>query len=112
MITLAFRLTKPAANPVRRAFELRPYLDGFAIDAGKPAYDQTAVLLGIRGPQPELWQVVDKGRVVIDSDGHCEWKRDWPKKHAYVKIKGDPARLTRIIEDLMKAQPKLEHPKP
>lgn len=95
----------PATNPVRRAFELRPYRKGRAIDAGKPAYDQTAVLLAVRGPDPELWQVVDKGRVVFDSDGHCQWKRDPPKRHAYVKIKGGPAKLTRLIEDLMKAPP-------
>lgn len=37
---------------------------------------------------------------------------DWPKKHAYVKIKGDPAKLTRIIEDLMKTPPKPKRPNP
>lgn len=99
--------TSPA-NPVRRAFELRPYLDGKAIDRGKPAHDQAAVLLAVRGIQPELWNLSGDGRVVVDSDGHTEWKPDQRVKHRYASIKGRPDRLAKLIDDLMTAAPKLK----
>lgn len=88
-------------NPIRRAFELRPFPGGFAIDRGKPAHDQAAVLLAVRGAEPSFWQVVSGGRVVVDSDGHTEFRTDRDRKHEYVKIKGSPAPLAKIIENLM-----------
>ena len=94
-----------SSNPVRRAFELRPYLGGFAIDRGKPAHDQAAVLLAVRGPQTEYWKVVDRGRVVVDSDGHTEWKKDWAKSHRYVEIDGHSDRLVELIDQLMTTKP-------
>jgi len=95
----------PKENPVRRSFELRPFQGGMAIDHGKPSHDQAAVLLAVRGPQKELWSVVDKGRVVSDSEGHTEWLRDWPKKHRYVRIKGRPGALETLIEELQSTAP-------
>ena len=95
----------PADNPVRRSYELRPYGGGFSIDKGKPSYDQTAVLLSVRGPDPEYWNIVKDGRIVTDSDGNSEWKTDHKRPHCYVEIKGSPDRLHRLIEDLMKQAP-------
>ncbi len=96
----------PRSNPIRRAFELRPFYDGTALERGKPSHDQAAVLLAVRGAQPELWQVVSGGRVVSDSDGHTHWSRDWARQHRYARIKGSPAQLTSIIGQLMAALPK------
>lgn len=95
----------PTSNPVRRAFELRMHHGHPALEFGKPSHDQATVLLAVRGPQPELWNVVEKGRVITDSEGHTEWLRDWPKQHRYVKIKNGPAALTRILGELMAAPP-------
>lgn len=95
----------PAASPVRRAFELRMHHGHPALEFGKPSHDQATVLLAVRGPQPDLWSVVEKGRVISDSEGHTEWLRDWPKKHRYVKIKNGPSALTQIIGGLMAAPP-------
>src|SRR6056297_508857 len=92
-------------NPVRRAFELRPYLDGFSIDRGKPAHDQATVWLAVRGPQQEYWKVIEGGRVVVDSDGHTRWKRDYSKPHRYVEIKGRPDPLVELVDDLMTTKP-------
>ncbi|EMI15393.1 inosine/uridine-preferring nucleoside hydrolase [Rhodopirellula maiorica SM1] len=93
--------TCDADNPVRRAFELRPYLGGAAIDHGKPAHDQAAVLLAVRGVQDEYWMISPPGRVIIDSDGHSEWRTDRKKQHRYVAIKGRPERLEKQIDELM-----------
>lgn len=95
----------PANTPLRRAFESRPYLGQMAIDNGKPAHDQAAVLIAVRGATPDLWRVVREGRVVVDSDGHTEWKTDKVRNHAYVIIKDHPKALTRIIDDLMTQPP-------
>lgn len=95
----------PKENPVRRTYELRPFPPGFSIDRGKPAHDLTAVLFAVRGAQPELWQVVEGGRVIADSDGHTEWLRDWPKRHRYLKIASKEA-LTQAVGDLLAAPPK------
>lgn len=42
-------------NTVRRAYVLRPYEGRRSLDGGKPAYDQTAVLLAVRGIEREKW---------------------------------------------------------
>lgn len=93
--------TCDANNPVRRAFELRPYLGQPSIKQGKPAYDQAAVLLAVRGINNKQWKLSPPGRIVIDSDGHSEWLADRSKQHRYVSINGDPQRLTKIINELM-----------
>ncbi len=88
-------------NSVRRAYELRPFGEGKAIDHGKPSHDQAAVLLAVLGIQPEYWIEIGNGRVVIDSDGHSQWKAGRKKSHRYVKIKGSPRKLVNLIEHLM-----------
>ncbi|MDF1657439.1 MAG: nucleoside hydrolase [Verrucomicrobiales bacterium] len=95
----------PKENPVRRAFELRPFRDGNSLDHGKPNHDLATVLLAVRGPQPEHWNVVEKGRVLIDSDGGTEWRHDRPKAHRYVVIKEHPRILAGIIGELLSASP-------
>ena len=98
-------------NPVRRAYELRPYGGGFSIDKGKPAYDQTAVLLGVRGTEARFWEVVKGGRMVVTEGGHTFWKDDPASKQSYVKIKkGAKPHLTGMIERLM-LKPPLLNPK-
>jgi inosine-uridine nucleoside N-ribohydrolase len=109
IITGAELQKTPAASPVRRAFELRMHHGAPALAHGKPSYDQATVLLAVRGPQPELWDVIEKGRVIFDSDGHCQWSRDWSKAHRYVKIQGSPKALTNLIGELMSNAPK-HHP--
>lgn len=101
-------LDSPVENPVRRAFELRPFRGGNSLSHGKPNHDLAAVLIAVRGPVEKHWTVVDKGRVVIDSDGHTEWVRDYPKRHRYVKIKEHPRVLQSIIGGLLSALPKRE----
>ncbi len=89
-------------NPVRRAYELRPYGGGFSIDKGKPAYDQTAILLGVRGTESRFWEVVKGGRMVVTENGHTYWKSDPASKQSYVKIKkGTKSHLKGMIERLM-----------
>jgi inosine-uridine nucleoside N-ribohydrolase len=98
--------TASPRNPVRRAYELRSYNGRPSIEKGQPAYDQTAVLLAVRGPQACCWEVVRGGRVeVAAGDGHTRWVEDSLGKQAWVKIKGGPQALTELIDRLMVKPP-------
>ncbi len=93
-------------NPVRRAFELRPYGKGFSIDKGKPAYDQTAVLLGVRGAEKKFWDLSENGRMIVTEVGHTYWKSEESTAHRYVKIRaGAIPQITAMIERLMVKPP-------
>lgn len=96
----------PAANPVRRAFELRPYNRRSAIDGGQPSYDQAAALFAVRGDQPEVWRLVTGGRVALDAAGVSTWKSDPAGKHVQAQLACSPERLAAMIEELMVAPPR------
>lgn len=98
----------PPRNPVRRSYELRPYNKLPSIEKGKPAYDQTAVLLAVRGPEDLYWDVVTGGRVEVDPEtGHTRWVADPAGKHSYVKIKRGPRVMTELIDRMMAKPPAL-----
>ncbi|MCO8120524.1 nucleoside hydrolase [Stieleria sp. TO1_6] len=90
-----------ADNPVRRAFEIRPFLGGKAIDHGKPAHDQAAVLIAVRGIDPKRWKLSPIGHVVVDSDGHTEWRPEQNGRHRFVQFATRPQRIAETIETLM-----------
>jgi len=95
----------PQDNPVRRAYELRPFRGRPAIDGGQPSWDQTAALIAVRGLEPDLWEVVKGGRVEVDSEGKTTWRSDAAGKHSYVRLVGSPQKVAAVIEDLMMAPP-------
>ncbi len=94
----------PTVNPVRRAFELRPFRGGFAIDHGKPSYDQATVMLAVRGPDNPIWSVSEPGRIIVYSDGHTQWTKGAGLQQ-YVNLQVHPKILSDIIEDLMRKPP-------
>ena len=100
-------LPTPKENPVRRAYELRLHHGRPSLEIGKPNHDLATVLLAVRGPQEEFWSVVEGGRVVFDSDGHCEWWTDQKKSHEYVRIKGNPRVLEGVLGEWLAAPPAL-----
>jgi len=112
VITGAKLASCPPPNPVRRAYELRPFRGRSAIDGGQPSYDQAAALYAVRGPEPKFWEVVRGGRVEIDEQGLVSWKVDPAGQHAYVKLRSTPAELADVIEGLMIQPPALRHAKP
>lgn len=95
----------PPENPVRRAYELRPFHEHSSLEVGKPNHDLATVLVAVRGPEEAYWTLVEDGRAVFDSDGHSEWRQDWRKAHAYVRILGHPRKLEQVIGELLAAPP-------
>ncbi len=96
----------PQENPVRRAYELRRFHEFSSLEVGKPNHDLATVLLAVRGIQEEYWLPVDKGRVVVDSEGATRWETSWARRHQYVRIKGHPSKLEKILGDLLASPPK------
>ncbi len=105
MINGAELKSAPKTNPVRRAYELRPFHNTSALEFGKPNHDLATVLLAVRGVQPDLWNLAKNGRVVSDSDGHTYWNTDRKKLHQYVRIKGHTRHLEKVLGNLLTAAP-------
>ncbi len=91
----------PRVNPVRRAYELRQHRGRPSIEGGQPSYDQAAALFAVRGAEPEFWETVRGGRVMVGGEGRTVWHPDPDARHAYVKLVGDPEQLAAEIEALM-----------
>lgn len=91
-------------NPVARAYRL--YFDrpnGRLKD--RPSWDQTAVLIAVRGADP-WWDVVTTGHNHVNEDGVNEWRPESDKDHAYVVKREPPDAVAAAISALMCQPPK------
>lgn len=98
----------PENNPVRRSYELKPFANRPAIEGGQPSWDQAAALFAVRDADPSLWSTVRGGRVTIDEQGVTQWEAGPITRHFYMQLKGDPAKLAAVIEELMMQAPRTE----
>ncbi|WP_229214139.1 nucleoside hydrolase [Dyadobacter flavalbus] len=65
---------------------------------GRMSWDQTAVLVGIRGVQPYFG--LKKGRIIVEG-GNNKWQDDPMGPHAYLTQQMPAGQLTELIEGLM-----------
>ena len=87
-------------SPVKDVFSI-----GLTVDVnGRSSWDQTAVLVGVRGCKDYFDTV--KGRMIVDSSGDNTWKDDPEGTHERLIWKIQKEEITRIIEDMMMHQPK------
>ncbi len=101
VITGAGLRDTPAANPVRRAYELRRYQGRPSINGGQPSYDQAAALFAVRGPDPRLWTLDAGGKVcIVDPEGTTRWTPGGGR-HTLVQRAADTSELAGLIEALM-----------
>jgi pyrimidine-specific ribonucleoside hydrolase len=70
---------------------------------GRKSWDQTAVLVGVRGHNP--WYTLKPGRIVVDEKGYNRWAADG-KGHAYLVASEPASTVEKIINELMQHQPK------
>jgi inosine-uridine nucleoside N-ribohydrolase len=98
----------PPEHPVRMAYRLWDqhfmprWVDEYDPDRIYPhnSYDQTAVLLGVRGPR-DYWDLSPPGRAVVAEDGGNRWEDDPDGRQFYLIEWMDPAGVAEVIEELM-----------
>ena len=69
---------------------------------GRMSWDQTAVLVGVKGYSP--YYTVQSGRLIMNADGSNGWDR-LGKGHQYLIPNRSPAQVEKLINDLMQHQP-------
>ncbi len=70
--------------------------------AGRMSWDQTAVLVGIRGVEP--WYRVQEGTIEVADDGSNSWVND-AGTHRHLIEARPAAEVQQLIDELMKHQP-------
>jgi hypothetical protein len=71
--------------------------------AGRMSWDETTVLVAVRGYEP--YYTLHPGRVIVNDDGSNDWD-DNGKGQYYLVEKASPATVTDVINQLMMQQPK------
>jgi inosine-uridine nucleoside N-ribohydrolase len=66
---------------------------------GRMSWDETAVIIGVYGPDPFF--NLTRGKIVVNTDGSNRWENKADGKQAYVTWKMPVDRLTVFIEDRM-----------
>ncbi|GAB4001061.1 nucleoside hydrolase [Spirosoma daeguense] len=70
---------------------------------GRMSWDQTAVLVGVRGYEP--YYSVKSGRLTMNEDGSNGWE-DAGKDHKHLIVKMPVSQVEALINELMQHQPK------
>jgi inosine-uridine nucleoside N-ribohydrolase len=65
------------------------------------SFDQTAVLYAVRGGVGDWWDEVKGGRVEVEENGDNRWVPGPVTNHSYLRLRGDPERVARVIEKMM-----------
>lgn len=87
-------------SPVKDAYEMCLAQDD---PAGRNSWDQSTVLVAVRGP--ENYYDVEKGTLSVNEDGSDRWEKSEDGPHARLMVKMPVEEVTRIIEDLMMHRP-------
>lgn len=70
--------------------------------AGRMSWDETAVLIAIKGIGS--WYSIKTGNIIVDHDGSNHWSMD-SGKHAYIVEAESPAAVERVINKMIMHQP-------
>ncbi len=103
-ITTGLRLIRNVAiknSPVKDVFRICIPLSA-QDSAGRMSWDQTAVLVAVKGYTP--WYRVEKGKIIVAADGSNRWSNE-SLTHEYLKEAQSPAIVRRVIDSLMMHQP-------
>lgn len=90
----------PAANPVRRAYQL---FDN-ALKNGRSSWDPTAVLAAVRDPE-KYWNVVSDGSCTATEKGVNTWSPTPHRGHSYLAPKVSNEEMVRTLDALMVTPP-------
>lgn len=87
----------PETHPVRRAYALHP---SEPIKRGRPSWDQTAVVVAVRGPG-SFWALSEPGFNRLDEDGSNRWEPHPEGPHAFLVARAAPEAVSAAIERWM-----------
>jgi hypothetical protein len=71
--------------------------------AGRMSWDETAVLVGVKGHEP--YYTLNSGRIVVDEKGANKWDST-ATGHFHLVVKSPPAEVQDLINNLIMHQPK------
>ncbi len=92
----------PADSPVAEAYRMSLPQDN---PAGRNSWDQSAVLVAVRGPEPGFG--LERGTLTVDpSDSTDRWTPDPSGRHARLTFRRPPEQIAEQIESLMMHRPR------
>ena|SRR5690349_14391164 len=91
-----------AHSPVKDVFALSIPL-AKEDSAGRMSWDETAVLVGVKGHDP--YYTLTPGKIEVQADGSNRWRSSGDKQY-YLVEKSAAAEVERVINDLIMHQPK------
>lgn len=71
--------------------------------AGRMSWDETAVLVGVKGHEP--YYDLKAGEIVVDAKGRNKWSTE-KNRHQYLVAKSSPSDVQNVINRLIMHQPK------
>jgi pyrimidine-specific ribonucleoside hydrolase len=98
---------KIKTSPVKDVFRICIPRD-IQDSAGRMSWDETAVLVAVKGYKP--WYTVRKGRIMVAGDGSNTWS-DQPALHSYLVEAQPPLIVEHLINLLIMHQPPLQKQK-
>jgi pyrimidine-specific ribonucleoside hydrolase len=90
-------------SPVKDVFRICIPLDP-QDSAGRMSWDETAVLIAVKGYSP--WYRIEKGKMIVAEDGSNTWIKE-PSPHSYITEVQSPAIVQQLINKLIMHQPGL-----
>lgn len=93
-------LPTPAANPVRRAYQLWRNV----LEQGRPSWDLLTVYAAVRGVEP-LWSESPRGYCEVASNGANRWDASVDRGHTYLIEKSPLDEVRRALDELLAAPP-------
>ena len=88
-------------SPVKDVFRICIPLDPND-STGRWSWDETAVLVAIKGYKP--WYDIEKGKMVVADDGSNKWVIN-TSPHGYLKERQSPSVVEQLINRLIMHQP-------
>jgi pyrimidine-specific ribonucleoside hydrolase len=88
-------------SPVKDVFRICIPLDP-QDSAGRMSWDETAILIAIKGYKP--WYNIEKGKMIVAEDGSNTWIKD-SMLHSYITEAQSPAIVQQLINTLIMHQP-------
>ena len=90
-------------SPVKDVFRICIPLDP-QDSAGRMSWDETAVLIAVKGYSP--WYRIEKGKMIVAENGSNTWIKE-PSPHSYLVEVQSPAIVQQLINKLIMHQPGL-----